>query len=85
MDVPSNRTLGGRYVRFCATNGGLFSSFAFRSQAARCDKPEAWRFSQGGQNPATPIAESIINYHQHAVSWMVVVVCTVMYMLKCRI
>ncbi|EDO08015.1 putative integral membrane protein [Babesia bovis T2Bo] len=44
---------------------------------ARADAPQRWRTSVGGFDPATPYAEALINYHNHAVSFMIFVVVTV--------
>uniref|UniRef100_A0A0G4FGT0 Uncharacterized protein n=1 Tax=Chromera velia CCMP2878 TaxID=1169474 RepID=A0A0G4FGT0_9ALVE len=36
------------------------------NNVVRCDRPESWRTEIGGHNPATPQAEMLINYHNHA-------------------
>ncbi|PHJ16313.1 cytochrome c family oxidase subunit transmembrane domain protein [Cystoisospora suis] len=52
---------------------------------ARNDHPENWRIFMGGHDPATPMAEGLINMHNHHVMWMIFVVCSVMWPMKCRI
>eukprot|EP00922_Rhytidocystis_sp_ex-Travisia-forbesii_P007154 GHVS01010434.1.p1 GENE.GHVS01010434.1~~GHVS01010434.1.p1 ORF type:complete len:126 (+),score=7.14 GHVS01010434.1:79-456(+) len=49
---------------------------------ARADRPDPWRADMGGHDPATPMAEALINYHNHAVAWMVPIVFMVGHM--CR-
>eukprot|EP00922_Rhytidocystis_sp_ex-Travisia-forbesii_P031812 GHVS01047182.1.p1 GENE.GHVS01047182.1~~GHVS01047182.1.p1 ORF type:complete len:120 (-),score=4.66 GHVS01047182.1:307-666(-) len=53
------------------------------SAVARADRPDQWRSDMGGHDPATPMAEALINYHNHTVAWMVPVVFMVAHM--CRI
>ncbi|AFZ79902.1 hypothetical protein BEWA_027510 [Theileria equi strain WA] len=54
----------------------------FRVVPAFADAPERWRTSMGGFDPATPFAEALINYHNHAVTYMIFVVLTVLHSLK---
>ncbi|CAD2092301.1 conserved Plasmodium protein, unknown function [Plasmodium vinckei] len=49
---------------------------------ARCDAPKMWRTSMGGTDPATPQAESCINFHNHTVTYMVFIMFTVLLSLK---
>ncbi|PFH32419.1 hypothetical protein BESB_017370 [Besnoitia besnoiti] len=51
----------------------------------RNDHPENWRMFMGGHDPASPMAEGLINVHNHNVMWMIFVVSCVMWPLKCRI
>lgn len=48
------------------------------------DHPEAWRWAMGGHDPATPLAEGLINVHNHAVMWMIIVVGSVLWPLRSR-
>ncbi|EDL45857.1 farnesyltransferase beta subunit, putative [Plasmodium vivax] len=51
-------------------------------QVARCDAPKMWRLAMGGVDPATPQAESLINFHNHTVTYMVFIMFTVLMSLK---
>uniref|UniRef100_A0A3B0MNW0 Uncharacterized protein n=1 Tax=Theileria annulata TaxID=5874 RepID=A0A3B0MNW0_THEAN len=46
------------------------------------DAPERWRTNMGGFDPATPYAEACINYHNHAVTFMIFVVLTVLHTVR---
>ncbi|KAF5153695.1 hypothetical protein TpMuguga_02g02025 [Theileria parva strain Muguga] len=46
------------------------------------DAPERWRTNMGGFDPATPYAEACINYHNHAVTFMIFVVLTVLHSIR---
>ncbi|CRG96523.1 conserved Plasmodium protein, unknown function [Plasmodium gallinaceum] len=48
----------------------------------RCDAPKMWRVAMGGVDPATPQAESFINFHNHTVTYMVFIMFTVLLSLK---
>ncbi|GFE53073.1 cytochrome C family oxidase subunit transmembrane domain [Babesia ovis] len=49
---------------------------------ARADAPHRWRTSVGGFDPATPYAEALINYHNHAATFMIFVVITVIHCIR---
>ncbi|SBT71567.1 conserved Plasmodium protein, unknown function [Plasmodium malariae] len=51
-------------------------------RVARCDAPKMWRVAMGGVDPATPQAESFINFHNHTVTYMVFIMFTVLLSLK---
>jgi len=68
-----------------STGGNGCASASQPFQVVRSDHPDWWRWNMGGADPATPIAEGMINFHNHAVTWMVFVVCTVFWPMKCRI
>lgn len=59
--------------------------FLLKNKIVKNDKPEHWRWSMGGSDPATPFAESLINYHNHSVGWMVFVSVCVSYLLRMRV
>jgi len=46
------------------------------------DAPMPWRMDWGGRDPATPIAELIINYHNTAWATMIFVCTMVAYMMR---
>lgn len=48
----------------------------------RADAPERWRTQIGGFDPATPYAEALINYHNHAAMFMFFVVFTVLHVVR---
>ncbi|VWU49483.1 conserved protein, unknown function [Hepatocystis sp. ex Piliocolobus tephrosceles] len=51
-------------------------------RVAQCDAPKMWRLSMGGMDPATPQAESYINFHNHTVTYMVFIMFTIILSLK---
>ncbi|GAW81234.1 conserved Plasmodium protein, unknown function [Plasmodium gonderi] len=51
-------------------------------RVTRCDAPKMWRLAMGGVDPATPQAESLINFHNHTVTYMVFIMFTVLMSLK---
>ncbi|EUD67316.1 protein farnesyltransferase subunit beta [Plasmodium inui San Antonio 1] len=51
-------------------------------RVSRCDAPKMWRLAMGGVDPATPQAESFINFHNHTVTYMVFIMFTVLMSLK---
>ncbi|CDR97141.1 hypothetical protein, conserved [Babesia bigemina] len=76
-----------------ASNGGsrksLLQSIRSRLQIpsikhfpARADAPQRWRTQMGGFDPATPYAEALINYHNHAATFMIFVVLTVIHTIR---
>ncbi|KAK1933029.1 hypothetical protein X943_001898 [Babesia divergens] len=59
-----------------------FSIPTFRHFPALADAPERWRTQIGGFDPATPYAEALINYHNHAAMFMFFVVFTVLHVVR---
>lgn len=51
-------------------------------RAAKADRPDGIRMEMGGHDPASPIAEAFINYHNHVVNWMVPIVFMCGYMAR---
>ncbi|CRH00344.1 conserved Plasmodium protein, unknown function [Plasmodium relictum] len=58
------------------------NNFVPNLSLARCDAPKMWRVAMGGVDPATPQAESFINFHNHTVTYMVFIMFTVLLSLK---
>ncbi|KAK1444774.1 hypothetical protein BgAZ_106800 [Babesia gibsoni] len=56
-----------------------FSLPTFRHTPVQADAPQRWRTQMGGFDPATPYAEALINYHNHAAMFMFFVVFTVLH------
>mmetsp|Transcript_1455 Transcript_1455/g.2225 ORF Transcript_1455/g.2225 Transcript_1455/m.2225 type:complete len:81 (-) Transcript_1455:119-361(-) len=52
------------------------------STVARCDIGYPWRIDWGGHDPATPMAEMFINYHNTTMIPMYMICVTVFYL--CR-
>lgn len=70
---------------FCQLpNSNRKSLLPLSRTAARLDHPESWRLYMGGHDPATPMAEAYINLHNHSVMWMLFVVSSVFWPLRCR-
>jgi cytochrome c oxidase subunit 2 len=57
----------------------VLSFFAFASTLSLCDASQPWQF--GFQDPATPIMEGIINFHNHIMFFLTVIGLMVMWLL----
>ncbi|SIO73845.1 conserved Plasmodium protein, unknown function [Babesia microti strain RI] len=60
----------------------MFNFFSKILPISHADAPERWRTAMGGADPATPFAEALINYHNHAVMYMIFVVFTVFHAVR---
>eukprot|EP00441_Pelagodinium_beii_P027227 CAMPEP_0197663516 /NCGR_PEP_ID=MMETSP1338-20131121/57709_1 /TAXON_ID=43686 ORGANISM="Pelagodinium beii, Strain RCC1491" /NCGR_SAMPLE_ID=MMETSP1338 /ASSEMBLY_ACC=CAM_ASM_000754 /LENGTH=94 /DNA_ID=CAMNT_0043241925 /DNA_START=46 /DNA_END=330 /DNA_ORIENTATION=+ len=73
----------GLMANFRARRMGLPLPF-LAQQAARADVGWPWRMDWGGHDPASPIAEMHINYHNSGWGIMIFVCTTVFYLMAKR-
>ncbi|UVC54719.1 hypothetical protein MACJ_003689 [Theileria orientalis] len=75
----SPSTNNGRPIRLINIVRQRFNIPRFKNTPVLTDEPQNWRANVGGADPATPYAEAMINYHNHAFTYMIFVILTVIH------
>eukprot|EP00438_Fugacium_kawagutii_P020716 Skav225272 [mRNA] locus=scaffold4099:137037:138343:+ [translate_table: standard] len=83
QQMLTRQSPGGLLANFRARRMGLPVPFAAPSPV-RADVGYPWRMDWGGHDPATPVAEMFINYHNTAWGIMIFVCTSVFYMMTKR-